>query len=548
VWPFTKKVDPLTELARAQAPAPPPKETSSWFSNPIARLRGSLGTAGAGAGAGAGAATGATAGAAPGATAGAATGATAGAATGATAGAAAPVAAASGAGSTMGRFLPTMPTFTRQPAVDPALKTSTGLFKSVVEDVNWVRANNKNMIKGAEPTKEIWIKGNPGINRGRAEKGLPASYSNMEFNDYDPNEYKNFKKKNGTWVTEVGKLTPKPGHGRFYGRDYPDLLKTIESFKKSYKTKRNSNYTRRWAEYEAKVKRTWDEEDKTAVKAVSDDLVAMEADYNKYLTAVKARIDIAYKDQQRDFLKKARVARQKAAEDFAKIYGYAAPMIKMNGNNGGHLTNSFENSMKKASVLDPATVKVQELKFLKSAEAAAAARAPLIQAARNAAAAAAAATPAGGTGLLDALGAAMTGATGGPPPPPSPPPALPPALPPANAANAARAAAANAALAASLQRQRDANAAAAAAAAAAADAAAAAAAAAAADAAAGSGAAGSGAPVLPLPQPNPDAAGLPPPPPPPPPPAPISVPGSGSGSPSGGGRRRTNRRKNRSRR
>jgi hypothetical protein len=75
------------------------------------------------------------------------------------------------------------------------------------------------MIKGAEPGKEKWEKGKAGINTRRVDNKLPASSSNVEFNDYDPDEYKSFKKKNGTWVTEVGKLTPKPGHGRVYGRD-----------------------------------------------------------------------------------------------------------------------------------------------------------------------------------------------------------------------------------------------------------------------------------------------------------------------------------------
>ena len=157
VWPFTKKVDPLIALARAQAPAPPPKEASSWFSNPMARLRGSVpaakslistnplaGAAGvqlARAGAGTGAA-------APGAVAG----------VGAAPGAVAGVGAAPAPPVSVAKKNSYLSYLTRQPAVDPALKTSTGLFKSVVEDVNWVRANSKNMIKGADPGKEKWAK------------------------------------------------------------------------------------------------------------------------------------------------------------------------------------------------------------------------------------------------------------------------------------------------------------------------------------------------------------------------------------------------------
>ena len=90
-----------------------------------------------------------------------------------------------------------------------AQKTRTGLFKSVVEGVNWVRANNKNIIKDAQAGKEKWGKPPEGINTLRSDNKLPATYSNMEFNDYDLDEYRNLKKKNGTWLPKPEQLTPK---------------------------------------------------------------------------------------------------------------------------------------------------------------------------------------------------------------------------------------------------------------------------------------------------------------------------------------------------
>ena len=441
-----RRADPLTATSQAEmarALAAPRKSSISNYLPRLPQFRASIGAAGTPTSVspvtGASSVAGSVAGApAPGA---AVAGAAPAAGSGASSAPAPGTAAPAKTGSSWRSYLPSL---ARQPAVDPTLKTSTGLFKSVVEDVNWVRANSKNIIKGAQAGKEVWAKGKAGINQNRAGHGLPATYSNMEFNDYDPDEYKNLKK-NGKWFTKFGELTPKPGHGRFYGRDYTDLQKTIASFKESYKKKRNSNYTRRWDEHEKAAKIAWETQDKKARDAVDADLRAMDADYKNYAAAVKARIDTAYIAQKTDFLKKSRVARQKAADDFAVTNGYTAPKIKMNGNNSNLLTKSFKNSMIEASAMDPSSVSVKPLDFLISAETAAAARAPLIQAARNAAAAAAAAAPTGaGTSTIAGAFSALTGAAA-----PAPAPVANAAAANAPAANAAaaNAAAANAAAA-----------------------------------------------------------------------------------------------------
>ena len=479
-WPsFLRRADPLTattqaEMAKALAA---PKESSSWFS----RFRGSTGAAGTRASvnplitAGSGAAG---SGAAPPPV------------TAGSAGAlAAPPPVASGSGASSWRsYLPSLP---RQQAVDPTLKTSTGLFKSVVEGVNWVRANKNKKIPGdIDPAKSTWEKVNVGANGVRDKKGLPGVYSNMEFSDYDPDEYKNLKRKNGTWISKPESLTPISAYGRFYGTTIPALGKTIESFKASYKKKRNSNYTRRWAEHEAKAKIAWERQDTAARDAVDADLTAMDGDYKKYLAAVKARIDSAYIAQKTDFLKKSRIAREKARVAYIKDAGYTPPVIKQDQNDDNLLPpeQTFVKSLTNASTIPVANVKVSELKFLRNAAAAAAAR-------NAAAAVAAAATPAavGAGGLAGALSSVASVLTG----------AASPAAPAAAAAAAAPAAAA-----------------------------------AAANAPAGDASPEPASP-LPLPNPNSLAAGSPPPPPPPPPP-PLP--------PSVGGRRRTNRRKNRSRR
>lgn len=453
LWPFSKPVDPAA-AERARALAPTPASSTTWMLNPM--LRG-------------------------------------------TPSAAAPAAAPRPWFPTPS--MPSLPSLTRQPPVDPTKKTSIGMLKSVVEDVNWVRANNKNVIKGAETGKEKWAKGAAGVNRARSQTGLPAIYSNMEFNDYDRIAYDELKK-NGTWFNNLNKLPLKAGHGRFYGRDHPDLLKTIESFKASYKKQRNRNYTRRWAEHEVKAKRDWEAQNKEAENKVYADTRKMYTDYQAYLTEVTKRINDAYTKQVDDFLKKSHISRQKAADDFAVTNGYTPQKIERNGNRDNHLTNSLKESMVKASAIKPEDIQFQDLTFLTNAAAKEAERAPRIKEARNAAAAAATAAarnaPGAGAGIMGALG--LTGAAGagkagqppgGPPqqpahgeqqlpPPPAPPGGPPPPLPPGG------------------QPQQPAS-------------------------------------GDPLPTPNSAVAGSAPPPPPPLP-------------PSTGGRRRTNRRKNRSRR
>ena len=153
-----------------------------------------------------------------------------------------PVAAGSGASSApapVGAAKTGSSWFSRQTPAEAAeaaaRKTRTGLLKSVVEGVNWVRANKNKKIPGAQAGKEKWGAPPEGINTLRSDNKLPATYSNMEFNDYDLDEYKNLKKKNGTWLPKPEQLTPKKGQGRVYGRDYLDILETKKSFQIIYR-------------------------------------------------------------------------------------------------------------------------------------------------------------------------------------------------------------------------------------------------------------------------------------------------------------------------
>ena len=430
----------------------------------------------------------------------------------------APVGAAAAPGKTGSSWFSSLSGLARQTpakaAEAAAQKTRTGLFKSVVEGVNWVRANKNKKIPGAQAGKEKWGEPPEGINTLRSDNKLPASYSNMEFNDYDLDEYRNLKKKNGTWLPKPEQLTPKKGHGRFYGRDYQDILETKKSFQKSYKNTRNSNYKRRWAQHESAAKTAWETRYRTARDAVDADIRAMDADYKNYATAVKAKIDTAHNAQKADFIKKARLALEKARDAYIKDTGYTPPGIKQDKNDVGLLPpdQTLAKSLTNASSIPVDKVTVSELKFLRNAAAEAAARNAAVAAATAAAAAAtpAAATPAAAAAVTNPLAAAAA-ALG-----------FSPAAAPAAAANAAAANAPAAAAAA------NAPAAAAAANAAAAPAAPAAAAEPVSPVVEGGESAG-----LPSPPPLPNSAttGLPPPP-----------------RPSVGGRRRTNRRKNRSRR
>ena len=306
--------------------------------------------------------------------------------------------------------MPAMPKFsyTPKPSVDPSLKTSTGLFKSVIEGKNWARAtpnpkeNAKNTEKfmfaeEPETSDDRYWSGKPGVSEKRVEMGLPGVYYNQEFQEYNtkPPIWTNFKNASGKWIEpkNVPRITTK---GRFYGKTPPDVLNTLKAFKNSYLSKQKNDYTRRYNTKMAKAKSEWAKIAADQKKDIEKTLSLMTKEYKDYLGTLQKDVEAAYSQQMRDLQMTKRLELQEAADKFKVEHGFNPGTLTITGNTKKEL--KLMNAMKAAA----------------AAAKGAALSAPLPPSG----------TPSAGTGLGDLLGFAKGAAT-----PPTTPVATPTATP-----------------------------------------------------------------------------------------------------------------------
>lgn len=245
--------------------------------------------------------------------------------------------------------LPASWTAPRAPPVDPALKTSVGFLKTVVEGKNWARAtvdptDEKKFLFADEPEKgkngnpsddRFWT-GKAGVSEKRVEMGLPGVYYNQDFEEYNTQSpiwttFKEEKNEGVKWY-EPKNLVKIKSKGRFFGKTPPDIKNTMKAFKNSYLSKQRNDYTRRYDAAMAKAKGEWAKIAAAKKTELVEAHSQMTKDYKAYLVALQRDVEAAYTQSAKDLAMTKRVELDTAAMEFAKAQGYNPGKMKMRDN------------------------------------------------------------------------------------------------------------------------------------------------------------------------------------------------------------------------
>jgi hypothetical protein len=245
--------------------------------------------------------------------------------------------------------LPASWTAARAPPVDPALKTSVGFLKTVVEGKNWARATvdpadgSKYLFtdepekgKNGNPSDDRFWTGKAGVSEKRVEMGLPGVYYNQDFEEYNTQSpiwttFKEEKNEGVKWY-EPKNLVKKISKGRFFGKTPPDIKNTMKAFKNSYLSKQKNDYTRRYDAAMAKAKGEWAKIAAAKKKELDQAHSQMTQEYKAYLAALQKDVEAAYTQSAKDLAMTKRVELDTAATEFAKAQGYNPGKMIMNGN------------------------------------------------------------------------------------------------------------------------------------------------------------------------------------------------------------------------
>ena len=211
--------------------------------------------------------------------------------------------------------------------------TRLGVFQTVQEGKNWMRANASGILPGEDDLQKVWT-GRSGSSEKRLKNRNPnTSFVNREFNEYNTSNpsWKSLKNTSGVYVKPTS-LKTKTSKGRFYGKNPIAAQNTFTRFQQTYNPSQLTNYTRRFTNAIKRERSSWNAIKKGMNSETSKELSRMDTTFQKYVTDLTDMLKAKHSQVKKRYEAYRRAEIQERADLMKSTYGWTPEPVASSDN------------------------------------------------------------------------------------------------------------------------------------------------------------------------------------------------------------------------